>query len=143
MKKAFTMIELIFVIVILGILASVAVPKLFVTRDDAIIAKARTDIAAVRTGINLARTNDILKGRNSFPSDLETISGSRTAGGNVCCFNAVIQGGVKAAPAGKNGWSRNGNAYTFVLGKKNGVFNYNSATGEFRCAGALCADLGE
>ena len=37
MKKAFTMIELIFVIVILGILAAVAVPKLTATRDDATV----------------------------------------------------------------------------------------------------------
>ena len=36
MKKAFTMIELIFVIVIIGVLAAVAIPKLSATRDDAI-----------------------------------------------------------------------------------------------------------
>jgi prepilin-type N-terminal cleavage/methylation domain-containing protein len=35
MRKAFTMVELVFVIVILGILASFAIPKLAVTRDDA------------------------------------------------------------------------------------------------------------
>jgi len=35
MKKAFTMIELIFVIVIIGILAIIAIPKLIATRDDA------------------------------------------------------------------------------------------------------------
>jgi len=38
-KNAFTMIELIFVIVILGILAAVAIPKLTATRDDALVSR--------------------------------------------------------------------------------------------------------
>lgn len=45
MKKAFTMIELIFIIVILGILAAIAIPKLAATRDDAELSKAATNLS--------------------------------------------------------------------------------------------------
>jgi len=48
MKKGFTMIELIFVIVILGILASVAIPKMAASRDDAKIVKTLSEITAFK-----------------------------------------------------------------------------------------------
>ena len=59
MKKGFTMIELIFVIVILGILASVAIPRLAGTREDAEISTA---VANLRTLVSDANVYYVTKG---------------------------------------------------------------------------------
>lgn len=55
-KKAFTMIELVFVIVILGILAAVAVPKLTATRVDAQTALAQGQLKQLVNDIKTYRT---------------------------------------------------------------------------------------
>jgi len=50
-RAGFTMIELVFVIVILGILASVAIPKLVATRDDAEVTAGVQRVSSLITDI--------------------------------------------------------------------------------------------
>lgn len=51
-KRAFTMIEMIFVIVILGILVAVAIPIFSATRNDAKVSKMAMEIGTISTDIS-------------------------------------------------------------------------------------------
>ena len=52
MKKAFTMIELILIIVVIGVLAAVAIPRISTTRDDAVLVKTMAEIRTAIEEIN-------------------------------------------------------------------------------------------
>ncbi len=83
-RKAFTMIELIFVIVILGILSSVAISKMAVTRDDAEITKGRTQVAGIRNAITLLRNTNMLQAKGAaWPDRLDALAGVTSSDGDA------------------------------------------------------------
>ena len=120
MKKGFTMIELVFVIVILGILVGIAVPRLSDVRGKAEEAKVKSQIAAIRSWIQTERGKNILKGTgSSYPSTLES---------GECCFGAVL-----GTPA--SGWTRSDNTYTVTYDGNTATFTYDPTKGTFSCNG--------
>lgn len=56
--KAFTIIEIMVVVIIIGILAVLVVPNFIGRVDDAKIAKAKTDIASIKTQLSLYRIDN-------------------------------------------------------------------------------------
>ena len=57
-QRGFTLIEVMVVVVILGILAAFIVPKLMDRPDAARIAKAKSDIGAIESALNLYRLDN-------------------------------------------------------------------------------------
>ena len=151
MKKSFTMIELIFVIVVIGILSAVAIPKLFATRDDAIVTKLRTDIANIRSSIINLHTKNIMKGQSSYPEALDDAS-SGNEREELFDGNSSIGVLLDYPIYSKNSdghWMKTGDTnYTASVMNNNVKFNYYQSNGHFDCKGlnsgeadSLCAQL--
>ena len=95
MKKGFTMIELIFVIVILGILASVAIPRLAGTRTDAEIA---TTVANLRT--LLSDLNSYYAVKDEFPQGSNGVKWSEITNVYLENANSSVVGGTARLTVG-------------------------------------------
>jgi general secretion pathway protein G len=135
-KNAFTMVELVFVIVVLGILAAIAVPKFAATRTDAQISKGRADISSIRSAIMTERQSRLIKGDSSWINSLshetsKLFDGNGTASTDVKLLMYGITSGTT------NGhWSTSDNAspyihYTYKVGDKDCDFTYDDSTGKF------------
>lgn len=140
MKKAFSMMEIIFVIVIIGILAGVAAPKILASRDDAEMLKLKETVALIRTGIE-AYSNDILysKGVKEYPTGLCTnSSGAKQCASGDKLFSAISKQTFKTG-AGKHSWTfaNTGDIKTQIFiynaGSDECRFMYDNEKGKFEC----------
>ncbi len=117
------MVEVIFVIVVLGILAAIALPKFSGVVGDAYVSKAQSQVAAVRSGISNFRSEQLLKGADTlYPASLD----------NSKLFDVVSSGVTSGTDVGE--WSSSvNNTYIFKTSNGDIVFNYDSTTGNFEC----------
>ena len=146
MKKAFTMLELIFVIVVIGILAAVAIPRLMVTRNDAVIVKGKSQVSAIRNGISLQKSRNMLKGITNngsyYPDKLDNIGSTDYEKDDKPLFyfgdgnsSNILEYPIYSKKNADGHWVKTGNnQYAFfVTQDKNISFEYNATTGSFDC----------
>lgn len=72
-RHGFSMIELVFVIVILGILSAVAIPRMMMSREEACYAKLRTNLSEAQSDISRTYTKEFMRGTTIKDSNMKTI----------------------------------------------------------------------
>ena len=149
MRKAFTMTELVFVIVVIGILAAIAVPKLSATRDDAKLTKAESIVANVRTALNSEVQKRILQGIYEPITNVGGTTGSNNADifdffgdKNGQTTDRVLEYPIKSCQSAASAacWMRTGaSKYTYYLpagvipGSGRVGINFTVNNGRFVC----------
>ncbi len=117
-KKGFTLVELVMVIVILGILAIVAIPKFFSLQDDAKSAAEKGVVGAIRSGIS----NYFAANKGVWPTTLDSASNAACSSTNIC-FGNVLNSGITSD------WTKTSStAYTGPVN----TYTYYPTTGEFK-----------
>ena len=145
-RKAFTMVELIFVIIILGILSAIAVPKFQNTAEEAYISKASNVLASVRTALSTERQKRILRGDTAAIGDLGNVFTNFSAAADGTTPK-VLQYPPKVCVAGDTScWTRvSATSYRYTFPDAS-VANFTLAASKLECtAGAAniakCAEL--
>lgn len=131
MKKAFTMIELVFVIVALGILAMVALPRLVSSKEDAEITRVKAEIAAIRSAIQTHRGANLLAQKGGgYPEKLD---------------KKTIEEITNGTKLSEKYWSVNdsGNQLTVTIAGRTTTFAYDKTKGSLTCqdTDALCRKI--
>jgi MSHA pilin protein MshA len=123
-RKGFTLIELVMVIVILGILAAVAIPKFFDLQATAKLSAEKGVVGSVRSGISTYYANQCATATCAYPATLDSASTGACTTSNACFTTIISQGGVTAD------WTK-ATATTYT-GPTGTTYTYTSGTGTFQ-----------
>ncbi|GAA0853913.1 prepilin-type N-terminal cleavage/methylation domain-containing protein [Aliiglaciecola litoralis] len=134
MQKGFTLIELIIVIVILGILSAVALPRMIDVSSDAHIATSKFEAGTFKSAVDLVRNTYLVRNQNpltigAITIPIDTVSNWPTGSGSGTQFCVNLWNNLLAnaepvtgqsSPTARlaPGWNAFGNSYFCAYGKK-------------------------
>ena len=123
MRKGFTLIEVVMIIVILGILAAVAIPRFYNLQTEAQISAEAGVIGGVRAGVATYYANQCVNiGTCAYPVTLDAAADGACTVANSCFDSVLSQGGIT------DDWSKAALIYTGPTGT---AYTYTPATGTF------------
>ena len=127
-QKGFTLIELVMVIVILGILASVAIPKFSDISQKAEIAAEAGVVGAVRAGISAVYMTNMINspGLATYPDSLDTAPKGQVNTPTVA-LNAFFTGVLSQGGVHDGNWYKKSSALAGTdtyIGKAGGQYSY-------------------
>ncbi|MCK4340575.1 MAG: type II secretion system protein [Phycisphaerae bacterium] len=123
-RSAFTLVEMVMVIVIIGLLAVVALPKFGQIRTEAQSAAETGTVSAVRSGIQLAHMTSLAQGKDEYPATLDSAAAGQGSEKNIL-FTNVIEDGIT-----DHNWVKvDATAYKYA--PTGGTYKYDKKTGKF------------
>lgn len=123
-QRAFTIVELVMVIVIIGLLAAVVIPKFGDIRTEAQDAAEQGTVAAVRTGVKLAHMTDLAQGNDTYPTNLDSAAVGVASETNKLFTNVIDDGIIDS------NWKKN-DATTYEYVPTGNQYAYSSGDGSF------------
>ena len=120
-RKGFTLIELLIVVVIIGILAAIAIPKFAATKDKAKLASVKSDLRNLETAEEAYFSdNNTYIAPASLPTNVFTVSAGNAVAGAITgtsgyvatASNSSITSGSTACTVNVGGGSTNDGVIT-------------------------------
>ncbi|EAI3905290.1 type II secretion system protein [Campylobacter lari] len=152
-KKAFTLVELIFCMMIIAILSTIAYPYFSFGKNDAKLIRAKSEVELINASLALFKNQFLFKESKDFPAILdEALINSENQKLFFCdslqnykktnhCSYSVLD---KPIVSSKKSWMKIASTqYRFFINAKNYIdFSYNSEKVFLECVSLNCKDYG-